>query len=89
MPHYRFEIADGVRLADPVGLDCDDDQDARCKARIIAQQIAEQGTWSKARCVVVLDAKGEEIYKTAISRASYTEAEGRSVSSYPHDPPNL
>ncbi|MEA2881757.1 MAG: hypothetical protein QOH32_1013, partial [Bradyrhizobium sp.] len=22
MPRYRFEIADGVRLVDPVGLDC-------------------------------------------------------------------
>ncbi len=79
MPHYRFEIADGVKLVDPVGLDCDSDQDARCKARIIAQRIAEQGTWSKARCVVVLDANGEEIFKTAISRDPQTETEGPSV----------
>jgi hypothetical protein len=65
MPHYRFEIADGVRLVDPVGLDCRDDQDARCKAKIIADRIAEQGT-SKARCVLVLDEDGAEIYKTPI-----------------------
>jgi hypothetical protein len=67
MPHYRFEIADGVRLIDPVGLDCRDDQDARCKAKIIADRIAEQGTWSKARCVLVLDEDGAEIFKAPIS----------------------
>lgn len=26
MPLYRFEIVDGVRLSDPVGLQCDNNQ---------------------------------------------------------------
>ncbi|MEA2822995.1 MAG: hypothetical protein QOJ86_4999 [Bradyrhizobium sp.] len=68
MPHYRFEIADGVRLADPVGLECQDDGDARCKPEVIAHRIADHGTWSQARCVVVLDERGREIYKTPIKR---------------------
>ena len=29
MPKYHFDIADGVRLADPVGLDCADETDAK------------------------------------------------------------
>ncbi|MEA2881753.1 MAG: hypothetical protein QOH32_1009 [Bradyrhizobium sp.] len=67
MPRYRFEIADGVRLVDPVGLDCRDERDARCKAQVIAHRIAEQGTWSKARCIVVVDPEGAEIDKVPIT----------------------
>jgi hypothetical protein len=40
MPMYRFEIANGVRLADPIGLECQGAQDAKTKADQIARQIA-------------------------------------------------
>jgi hypothetical protein len=36
MPVYHFEIVDGVRLDDPVGLDCQTEQDAKAKADLIA-----------------------------------------------------
>jgi hypothetical protein len=65
MPQHRFEIADGVRLADPVGLECDSEQDAIAKAGMIARQIATAIELRTARCVVVLDEAGAEIYKAA------------------------
>jgi hypothetical protein len=66
MPTYRFEIADGIRLADPVGLECEGAQDAKTKADLIARQIAADVELAKARCVIVLDEDGQEIYKAAV-----------------------
>ena len=40
MPIFHFDIADGVRLEDPVGLDCANESDARKTADLIARQIA-------------------------------------------------
>ena len=40
MPMYRFEIVDGVRLSDAVGLQCKDSHDAEEKAKFIATHIA-------------------------------------------------
>ena len=40
MPIFHFDIADGVRLEDPVGLDCANERDARKTADLIARQIA-------------------------------------------------
>jgi hypothetical protein len=62
-PMYRFEIANGVRLADPIGLECQGEQDAKTKAD---QPVADVEL-AKARCVVVLDEDGEEIYKAAVT----------------------
>jgi len=36
---FHFDIADGVRLEDPVGLDCKNEHDARKTADLIARQI--------------------------------------------------
>lgn len=70
MPVYHFEIADAVRLAlaDPVGLDCQTEQDARAKADLIARYIAIDlsEVANEPRCVVVLDGDGAEIYKVAV-----------------------
>jgi hypothetical protein len=67
MPIFHFDIADGVRLEDPVGLDCADEGDARRTADLIARQIAiDLDDESYDRSVVVIDEAGSEIYTTPI-----------------------
>jgi hypothetical protein len=67
MPIFHFDIADGVRLEDPVGMNCKNEQDAKRTADLIAKQIAidvvDGGT---DRTVVVIDETGSEIYKKQI-----------------------
>jgi hypothetical protein len=63
MPVYHFELANGHRLADPSGLECESDQDARVKARIMARQIAADLDDNTDRSLVVVDESGAEIYK--------------------------
>ena len=63
MPIFHFDIADGVRLEDPVGLDCADATDARKTADLIARQIAvDVADGNHDRSVVVVDEDGSEIY---------------------------
>jgi len=68
MPVYHFEIVDGVRLDDPVGLDCRTEQDAKGQADLIAHYIAIDlaELVHEPRCVVVIDDDGAEIYKAAV-----------------------
>lgn len=67
MPKYHFEIVDGFRLEDPIGLDCKSDAQAKNIAKDIARQIAEDiQRDDQDRTVVVLDDSGEEVYKTPI-----------------------
>jgi hypothetical protein len=67
MPIFHFDIADGVRLEDPVGLDCRNEQDARKTADLIARQIAiDLDGDSEDRAVVVVDEAGLEIYKAPV-----------------------
>ena len=67
MPIFHFDIADGVRLEDPVGLDCADESDARKIADLIARQIAiDLADGSRDRSVVVIDEAGSEIYTTPV-----------------------
>jgi hypothetical protein len=67
MPIFHFDIADGVRLEDPVGLDCKSEHDARKTADLIAHQIAlDLDDTREDRCVVVVDETGSEIYKTPV-----------------------
>ena len=67
MPIFHFDIADGVRLEDPVGLDCKSEQDARTTAKLIAQQIAIDLEGDREpRSVVVVDESGSEIFKTPV-----------------------
>ena len=37
MPIFHFDIADGVRIEDPVGLDCRNENDAKKTADLIAR----------------------------------------------------
>jgi hypothetical protein len=67
MPIFHFDIADGVRLEDPVGLDCKSEHDARKTAKLIAQQIAiDLDGDREPRSVVVVDESGSEIFKTPV-----------------------
>jgi hypothetical protein len=67
MPIFHFDIADGVRLENPVGLDCRNESDARRTAELIARQIAiDLDNGNEARSVVVVDEAGSEIFKTPV-----------------------
>ncbi len=67
MPIFHFDIADGVRLEDPVGLDCKSEHDARKTADLIARQIAmDLNADGEDRAVVVVDETGSEIYTARI-----------------------
>jgi hypothetical protein len=67
MPIFHFDIADGVRLEDPVGLDCRNANDAKKTADMIARQIAiDLGADGEERAVVVIDEAGSEIYKATV-----------------------
>jgi Domain of unknown function (DUF6894) len=68
MPIFHFDIADRVRLEDPVGLDCKNEHHARKTADLIARQIAiDLDGDSEDRAVVVVDEAGAEIYKAAVN----------------------
>jgi hypothetical protein len=67
MPIFHFDIDDGVRLEDPVGMDCKSESDARNTADLIARQIAiDVADRDSHRSVVVVDEAGSEIYKTPV-----------------------
>jgi hypothetical protein len=67
MPIFHFDIADGVRLEDPIGLDCKSEHDAKRTANLIARQIAiDLDADGEDRAVVVVDETGAEIYKTPV-----------------------
>jgi hypothetical protein len=67
MPIFHFDIDDGVRLEDPVGMDCKSESDARETADLIARQIAiDVADGDQGRSVVVIDEAGAEIYKTRV-----------------------
>jgi len=67
MPIFHFDIADRVRLEDPVGLNCGNEHDARKIADLIARQIAvDLDGDGEDRAVVVVDETGAEIYKTPV-----------------------
>jgi hypothetical protein len=67
MPIFHFDIADGVRLEDPVGLDCKSEHEAKQTADLIARQIAiDLDADGEERAVLVIDEAGSEIYKVAV-----------------------
>jgi len=67
MPIFHFDIADGVRLEDQVGLDCKSEHEAKQTADLIARQIAiDLDGDGEERAVLVIDEAGSEIYKVAV-----------------------
>jgi hypothetical protein len=43
MPHYFFDLSDGITRRDRKGLDCADDAEATARAVRIAQEVAAAG----------------------------------------------
>jgi hypothetical protein len=43
MPHYYFDLTDGVIRRDRTGLDCNDDAEAIVKATAIAREVLAAG----------------------------------------------
>ena len=67
MPHYYFDIKDGHRLVDPSGLDCESDNDAMEKARVIAIGISlDKPAVDPKRHIAVINDAGQEISKVAV-----------------------
>ena len=67
MPHYYFDIKDGHRLVDPSGLDCENDDDAMEKARVIAIGISlDKPAVAPERPIAVINDAGQEISKVAV-----------------------
>ena len=67
MPIFHFDIADGVRLEDPVGLDCKSEHEAKQAAELIARQIAiDLVADDEERAVVVVNEAGSEICKVPV-----------------------
>ncbi len=78
MPIFHFDIADRVRLEDPVGLDCDSEHDARRTADLIARQIAiDLAGDSEPRLVVVVDEDGSEIYTAPVKAGGPASSRAR------------
>jgi hypothetical protein len=66
MPHYYFDVRNGHRDADSLGLDCRDDSGAIAKAKFIATQIAIDTPQPNQRHVAVLNDAGAEIFQVPI-----------------------
>lgn len=63
MPHYYFDVRNGRRHADPLGLDCHDDNGAIAKAKFIATQIAIDTPQLNQRHVAVLNDAGLRYFR--------------------------
>jgi len=66
MPHYDFDVRNGRRQVDSLGLDCRDDSGAIAKAKFIATQIAIDTPELNHRHVAVLNDAGDEIFQVPI-----------------------
>ena len=67
MLRYFFDIADGHRFIDPAGHECDDDNSAIEKAKIIAIQVSmDRPAVDPTRHIVVLDSHRNEISTIAV-----------------------
>ena len=66
MPHYYFDVRNGRRHADSLGMDCRDDSGAIAKAKFIAAQIAIDTPQLTRLHVTVLNDAGAEIFQAPI-----------------------
>lgn len=64
MPRYHFPIVDGTRLGDPVGIELQNDDQAKQQAVLIAKHVALASL--TPRSVLVEDNDGKEIHKTPV-----------------------
>ena len=64
--NFNFEIVDGYKIEDPVGLDCKSEDQAREVAASIARQIAIDVGTEAARSVSLVDEQGSEVHKVPV-----------------------
>jgi hypothetical protein len=67
MARFHFDIVDGVKIKDPVGMDCSEDE-ARQVAGSIARQIAIDVGTRHARKIVVVDEHGTKIHEEPVRK---------------------
>jgi len=70
MPRFHFEIINGFKIEDPVGMDCKSEAQARQVAADIARQIAIDVKDSGARHVSVKTDEGNEVHKEPVRPSS-------------------
>ena len=66
MTRYHFEIVDGVKIEDPVGMELKSEEQAKQLAANIARQIAIDVKDSEARKVVVKDEIGSHVHEVPV-----------------------
>ncbi len=66
MPRFHFEIVDGVKIEDPVGMVLKSEDQAKQLAVDVAKQIAIEAKNSEARKVVVKMEDGSEVHKVPV-----------------------
>jgi hypothetical protein len=67
MPHYYFDIKDGHRLVDPLGLNFKNDDDALAKAEVIAIGVSlDKPAVDLERHIAVLNDLREEIFRVPV-----------------------
>ena len=66
MPRYYFDVKNGRRMVDSVGSNCADDIGAIATAKFMATQIAIDTPQNHERHIAVLNAAGDEIFKTPV-----------------------
>jgi hypothetical protein len=70
MPKFHFEIVDGFKIEDPVGMDLKSEDQAKQLAANIARQIAIDVKDSEARKVVVKDEGGSHVHEIPVKNAN-------------------
>lgn len=70
MPRYFFDVKNGHRLVDPVGVDCKSEAQARRQGEAVAKHIAEESPRSVARKVAVVDDEGREVANVPIGNSN-------------------
>jgi hypothetical protein len=67
MPHYYFDIKDGHRLVDPLGLNFKNDDDALAKAEVIAIGVSlDKPAVDPERHIAVLNDSRKEIFRVPV-----------------------
>ncbi len=67
MPRYFFDIKDGHRLIDPAGSDCESDDDATEKAKVLAIGVSlDKPEVDPTRHIAVINDEGQEVSRVAV-----------------------
>ena len=69
MPKFHFEIIDGIKIEDPVGMDCKSEAQAIEVARSIARQIEIDVKGSGVRNILVKTDDGREVHQEPVKRS--------------------